>query len=172
MTPEIFLTNVLDPGLTFVAELGGPQPTDDVRRFLLCIALQESGPMLAARYQNSPSTSAGPARGFWQFERGGGVAGVLNHAASKALAAQACQALTVAANPAAVWRALEGHDLLAVAFARLLVFTDPHPVPVTEQAAWTCYCNRLWRPGKPHPETWPTNWRTASGAVTPPAREV
>ena len=167
MQPDVFLTRVLDPGLAFLASLQGPQPTNDIRRFLLCIALQESGPQLNARYQGSPSTSPGPARGWWQFEQGGGVAGVLRHAASATLSKQVCAELAVVADPASVWRAIEGSDLLAASFARLLVWTDPQPVPTTEDAAWDCYCNRLWRPGKPHPETLPGNWQTATQAVVP-----
>lgn len=165
MTPGTFLVGTIDPGLDFVADLAGPKPTDDVRRFLLAVALQESGKALTARYQNSPSGTPGPARGWWQFEQGGGVTGVLNHQASATLAKLACDALTIVNQPAAVWRALEGHDVLAATFARLLLWTDPQPVPTTEAAAWDCYAKRLWRPGAPHPETWPQNWATAGAAV-------
>jgi hypothetical protein len=65
----------------------------------------------------------------------------------------------------AVWRALEGHDVLAAAFARLLLWTDPYPVPLGREEAWTCYAKRLWRPGKPHPDTWGSNWEAAQAAV-------
>lgn len=164
MEPKAFLARVVDDGLDFLSSLGGPAPTENVRRFLLCIALQESGPNLDARYQSSPSSSPGPARGWWQFEQGGGVAGVLNHATSKALALQACTSLVVVAEPAAVWRSLEGNDLLSCTFARLLVLTDPKSVPSTEDVAWDYYL-RTWRPGKPHRDAWTTNWKTASEAV-------
>jgi hypothetical protein len=165
MKPEAFLTNVLDPGLRFLAELGGPKPSDDARRFLLCVALQESGSNLEARYQNSPSTSPGPARGWYQFEQGGGVHGVLQHAASKDRARQVCEALVVQAQDAAVWRALEGNDTLATCFARLLLWTDPPPLPTTEDEAWICYAERLWRPGAPHRDIWHDNWETASAVI-------
>jgi len=163
MSPDTFL-NLIDNGLEFLASLNGPQPTDAARRLLLAIAMQESGPKLDARYQNSPSPMPGPAKSFWQFEQGGGVTGVLNHSASRALAREACATLAVVADPAAVWRAMEGNDELACTFARLLVWTDPQPLPTTEAAAWECYL-RLWRPGKPHPETWPANWQAATTAV-------
>ena len=165
MTPEMFLTRVLDPGLAFLTSLGGPPPTAAARRFLVCIALQESGPKLDARYQGSPSTTPGAARGFFQFEQLGGVAGVLSHNASKALAASVCANLEVVASSAAVWRAIEGNDLLACAFARLLVWTDPQALPTTENTGWDCYM-RVWRPGKPHRDAWTPNWATASQAVT------
>lgn len=165
MTPDQFLVDILDPGLVFLASIEGPIPTDDVRRFLLCVALQESGATLTARYQNSPSPEPGPARGWYQFESGGGVKGVLTHGASSSLAKAACNHLHVVASQDAVWRALEGHDRLATVFARLLLFTDTHPVPTTASGAWDCYCNRLWRPGKPHPAMWVDNWRTADETV-------
>jgi hypothetical protein len=165
MQPSEFLRLILDPGLALLAELGSPLPSDDARRFLLAVALQESGPKLEARYQNSPSSSAGPARGWWQFEQGGGVLGVLTHAATRDRAAQVCDALFIQRNSAAVWRAIEGNDLLAASFARLLLWTDVPPVPTGEASAWTCYADRLWRPGKPHPETWGDNWSTATRTV-------
>lgn len=164
MTPDHFTTHVIDHGLLILKELGGPDLSDDARRLLLAIAQQESGASLNARYQNSPSSSPGPARGWWQFEQGGGVAGVLQHGATKALAARVCTHLSVVAASAAVWRALEGNDALASCFARLLVFTDPHPLPTNEGAAWECYL-RLWRPGKPHPDSWPKNWSVACSTI-------
>jgi hypothetical protein len=164
MAPDTFLTTIIDDGLAFVEGLGGPMPSDNARRLMLCIALQESGPNLEARYQNSPSSSPGPARGWWQFEQGGGVAGVLQHAHSRTLAAEACARVSVVAQAAAVWRAIEGHDTLSCVFARLLMWTDPAALPTAEDPAWDFYM-RLWRPGKPHRDTWGPNWRTASDAV-------
>jgi len=165
MTPDVFLTRILDPGLQFVASIGGPQPTTAARRFLLAVALQESGPALDARYQNSPAAVPGPARGWWQFEQNGGVNGVLTNPNSQALAQAACNQLFVAQNAAACWRAIEGHDLLATAFARLLLWTDPQPIPTTEQSGWDCYANRLWRPGAPRRADWTANWAIAQAAV-------
>ncbi|WP_199707465.1 hypothetical protein [Teichococcus wenyumeiae] len=65
--------------------------------------------------------------------------------------------------PAPVWRALEGHDLLAYALARLLLLTDPYAVPETVNAGWDCYAKGLWRPGKPHRDKWDTAWAYAVG---------
>jgi hypothetical protein len=164
MTPDNFLSSIVDPGLEVLHSLGGPGLSDDARRMLVAIALQESGPGLAARYQSSPGATPGPARGWWQFEQGGGVAGVLQHARSKDLAAKCCDVFTIVPAQAAVWRALEGHDGLATCFARLLLWTDPQAVPSSQQAGWDCY-QRNWRPGAPHPNNWPGNWQTASDAV-------
>lgn len=163
-SPAAFLADIIDPGLNFLSGIGGPTPSDNARRFLLAIAQQESGPNLDARYQGSPSTSPGPARGWWQFEQGGGVAGVLQHNSSKALAASLCQKLVVQCANAAVWRALEGHDLLAVGIARMLILTTPKALPTTESDGWSQYLD-LWRPGKPHQSVWPGNWSRADAAV-------
>lgn len=159
-----FLTEIIDNGLTFLSSVGGPQPTDDARRFLLAIAQQESGQALEARYQSSPGASPGPARGFWQFEQGGGVAGVLSHSSSSALASKVCASCIIVKQSSSVWRALEGHDLLATSFARLLILTHPKALPKTEQEGWSQYIN-LWRPGKPHIEVWPGNWSRADATV-------
>jgi hypothetical protein len=164
MNPEDFLSSIIDPGLALLLEMGGPSITNMARRMMLSIALQESGPGLSARYQNSPAASPGPARGWWQFEQGGGTAGVLQHSASRALALLACERFCVVNSPAAVWRALEGHDMLAVCFARLLLWTDPKPLPDNAASGWEYYL-RNWRPGKPHAQVWPGHWQTAMKAV-------
>lgn len=130
---------------------------DAARRWLLAVAMQESG------LKHRAQLGGGPARGWWQFEQAGAT-GVLRHAASAEHAAAACAAAVVAPDAASVWRAIEGHDRLATAFARLLLWTDPHPIPTEERAAWDCYL-RLWRPGKPHPQTWPEVWQRAVATV-------
>lgn len=164
MTPDNFLGKVIDPGLKILHHIGGPEQNDDVRRFLLCVALQESGPTLMARYQSSPAPEPGPARGWWQFEQAG-VNGVMSHSASRTLASTVCDWLVVVPDTRAVWRSLEGSSLLAAMFARLLLLTDPYSVPTEADDAWDCYANRLWRPGAPHPETWSDNWATADATV-------
>lgn len=164
MTPEHFLTSIVDPGMTLLAQLGGPRVSALSRRMLVAIAMQESGPSLVARYQHSPAVQPGPARGWWQFERMGGAAGVLTHASSRVWAQRLCEHCTVIPQPAAVWRALEGHDMLAAGFARLLLFTEPQPLPTTREEGWNQYM-RNWRPGKPHAGAWPSNWNSADVAV-------
>lgn len=164
MTPAQFLDDIIIPGLERLRGLGGPPISFEAKRMLLAIAMQEVGASLEARYQHSPAASPGPARGFWQFEQGGGVAGVLAHHASRTWAKALCEHCVVVGSPAAVWRALEGHDDLATGFARLLLWTDPRALPVTEQDGWDCYM-RNWRPGKPHPARWPDHWRRAHAAV-------
>lgn len=124
------------------------------RVMLLSIGLQES--RFEARYQklNDP-TKKGPARGFWQFEQGGGVKGVMNHSATSGHAHRICLERDVPFQPQSVWARLEIDDILACCFARLLLYSDPKPLPELEDrdAAWNLYV-RTWRPGKPHPDKW------------------
>ncbi len=107
----------------------------------------------------------GPAHGLWQFEKGGGVRGVLAHPASAAVARAVCQHQGVEPTERAVYDALVTDDVLACAFARLLLYTDPAPLPVPGQMrqSWDYY-ERNWRPGKPHPEKWPWVYQQAIGA--------
>lgn len=106
----------------------------------------------------------GPAMGFWQFESGGGVKGVMAHSAVSEIARRACHSRGVPFVQDAAWRALEEDDVLAAVFARLLMWADSAPLPVTPDAAWAMYA-RTWRPGKPHPDKWPSSWASAMSAV-------
>lgn len=109
---------------------------------LLAIGLQES----LFKYRRQMGN--GPARGWWQFERGGGTAGVLQHRASSALALDVCRARGVAAAVGDVHLNFENDDVLAAAFARLLLWTDPKTLPGLNDVdgAWQLYL-RTWRPG-------------------------
>jgi hypothetical protein len=102
--------------------------------------------------------------GLWQFERGGGVAGVLSHPKTGRLATAMAEARGVEANASAVHPALSRDDVLACVFARLLLWTDPRAMPSEMDAGWSCYL-RNWRPGKPHFHAWGDNWRLAQEAV-------
>lgn len=108
----------------------------------------------------------GPAKGFWQFERNGGVRGVVNHQASCSYAVQVCAEQGVPFNTTSIYNALEFDDVLAGAFARLLLWADPHPLPDIgdAQGAWDYYI-RNWRPGKPHRHTWDEFYQKATVAV-------
>jgi hypothetical protein len=127
----------------------------EARTMLLAIGLQES------RFDHRHQIG-GPARGFFQFERGGGVRGVLNHHASKQHAIVACRGLRyydMADN--AIYSAIEHNDTLACVFARLLLWTLPQRLPTTAEDGWAQYLD-AWRPGKPHPETWPAFYEQAA----------
>ena len=131
---------------------------------LYAIGLQES--RFTHRAQVIDGGGKGPARGYWQFERGGGVTGVLRHPSSRFWMNSVCNARNVPAQPMNVWLALETDDVLAAAAARLLLFTDPARLPaIGEQSEALRYYLRVWRPGKPQPSTWPECYETALKAV-------
>lgn len=155
---EAILATVINPALGWLATRG-VKSDDKARVMLLAITGQEADCQYRRQHGN------GPARGLWQFERLGGVAGVLSHKASMAHAEAACAARGVEPTATAAQAALERDDWLAAVFARLLLWTDPRALPDAEDAGWACYL-RNWRPGKPHPERWPENWRLAREAVT------
>lgn len=108
----------------------------------------------------------GPARGFWQFEQGGGVRGVLMHPSTTKLIAEVCRARNVQCNAPAVYRAIETDDVLACCMARLLLWTDAGRLPdvLDMDAAWLYYL-RTWRPGKPIFKTWPQFHNEARAAL-------
>ena len=122
--------------------------SNEAHVLLLAIGLQES--RFTTRRQIK-----GPARGFWQFEKNGGVKGVLTHASSKEHAEQICDFCLVEPDVGLVYRSLETDDVLAAGFARLLLYTDPKPLPEVGdfRGAWDYYI-RTWRPGEPHRHTW------------------
>jgi hypothetical protein len=148
---DSILHDAINPAL---AMLPVKMDSKEARVMMLSIGLQESEFM--NRVQKLNGGGRGPARSFWQMERGGGVHGVLNHDASKQLAREVCEKRKVAVTSLDVWNAMEFDDVLGAAFARLLLYTDPKRLPaVTDaEAAWLLY-ERVWRPGKPHPEKWP-----------------
>jgi len=145
------------------ALLPGIPFTPESNVLLLAIGLQES--RFTHRYQIK-----GPARGFWQFEAGGGTRGVLTHARTRTVADR----LVETRHPfilsyRRINEALAKDDGLACAFARLLLWTDPKPLPKLgePEQAWQYYL-RNWRPGKPHRKTWDDLYSRAWGAVSTP----
>lgn len=162
-TPEDFLAEAVEPALSLLPDA---MDSPEARAMLVAIALQES--RLAHRFQvvQGLPGAKGPARGLLQFEMGGGCAGVLRHAASRYWMHSVCKARGCEPMPKALWLAIENDDVLAAAAARLLLFTDPKCLPAIgdEGAAWTLY-TRVWRPGRPHPKTWPDLYQRAVDAV-------
>ncbi|MCD7096922.1 hypothetical protein [Stenotrophomonas sp. MMGLT7] len=169
--PATALARVIRPAL---ATLPARMTSAPAEVMILAIMLQES--RLAHRWQvvdlKRPEVK-GPARGLAQFELGtqvsrGGVWGIYQHAASRTYLQRACAARGVAFEPRAIWLALERDDILAAVCARLLLWTDPQALPALDDSgtAWALYI-RTWRPGKPKPETWTGNYRTALQAVAP-----
>lgn len=126
---------------------------------LIAIGLQES--RLHYRKQ-----IGGPAKGLWQFEKGGGVRGVMTHPSSVAYAKEILKERGYESTVQAAYDALEHDDILACVFARLLLWTDALPLPELEQSrrSWNLYL-RVWRPGKPHESTWPDFYDASCKAV-------
>lgn len=137
-----------------------PQKMDSkyARIQLAAIGYQETKYLTRLQY------GGGPARGFWQMEEAGGVHGVMNFKADGGniayLARSVCHARGVPFVRKAVWEAMATDDVLAAAFARLLMYTDSYALPKTEQEGWAMYL-RTWRPGKPHPKEWAASWAFA-----------
>ena len=155
------LQRAIAPGL---ALLPSQMDTPEARVMLLSIGLQES--RFATRLQ-----IGGPARGFWQCEEGtqasrGGIYGFYLHPASRYWLSSLCKARGVAFDPRAIYTAIATDDVLAAGVARLGLFTDPKALPTLSDAAgsWALY-QRVWRPGRPHAETWPTLHVQAVAAV-------
>lgn len=125
------------------------------RVMLYAIGLQESRFEHRRQLVGNPPRPAGPAKGFWQFERRGGCMGVIHHPASRYWMHRVCVMQDVPLQANALWNAIETNDLLAAAAARLLLFTDPRQLPELDdpRGAWNLYV-RTWRPGRPHRRTW------------------
>jgi hypothetical protein len=150
MTPEIHLATAINPALSVLPERMDSIPA---KAMLLAIAMQESG--LRHRAQ-----VGGPARGFYQFEPIG-VSGVQQHHATSEFSAGVNH--TFLYSPNDVYSAIEHNDALAAAYARLLLWSLPDALPggrMDMDEGWRIYV-KAWRPGKPHPERWASNWRAA-----------
>lgn len=133
----------------------------EARAMVTAICLQESA--LKHRRQ-----IRGPARGLAQFELIGCTEVMTGHA-TRDVAATVLDALLYAgASDLEVHSALEHNDVLAVCFARLLLWGDPARLPPEHDAesGWAYYLRR-WRPGKPRHEKWAANWEAAWSAVDP-----
>lgn len=163
--PSRINRDVLTPALSVLPRAFD---TPEARVLLLAIGLQES--KLKHRWQvvnaRRPDIK-GPARGLWQFEHGGGVTAVLMHPATHGYALRACELADVQPEPRPVWSWLSEDDELAAQFARLLLLSDPAPLPTLGKAqdAWDYYV-RNWRPGRPHSSTWNRNYQAAQQAIT------
>ena len=122
--------------------------TVQAKAMLLAIGLQES------RFEHRRQIG-GPAHGFWQFEAGGGVRGVLNHAQTSNAIRHVCSERGVKPTVNDCYEAIVDDDVLACAFARLLLYTVPGKLPNQDerQKGWEQYIEG-WRPGKPHRYTW------------------
>ena len=155
------LTLIVRPALRDAVALTGQTRlhTQLAEKYLLAIGLQES--RLLETLQRGAGGQAMPtlARGFWQFEKGGGARGVLRHASTewfRQLLSEADWPLDVDA----LHYMLAYNQHLAAVAARALLWTDSQALRDDEGYAWDYYM-RVWRPGKPHPSTWGAFWHEA-----------
>ena len=146
-----------------LALLPGRMDSPAARAMLLAIGLQES------KFTHRLQVPSGIAHGFWQFEKNGGVKGVLDHPVTSPIVTPICELLCYYAVSSVCYEAIVHNDVLACVFARLLLWTDPRALPAEHEhgKGWDIYRDQ-WRPGKPHPEAWPANffegWRLVKGA--------
>lgn len=154
---EIILRDIILPALAIL-----PPPMTSIRAQVMLLAIQAQEDPKQRRRQ----WPEGPARGLWQFERDGGVAGVLRHHRTREVAKDLCWRCGVAATVSAVYHSLDRDDVLAAGMARLLLWTLPGALPGRDQAeeGWQQYF-AAWRPGKPHREKWDANFEAAWDAV-------
>jgi hypothetical protein len=159
--PSIFVTSGLVPAMALL-----PPSLDsyDARRFLLAVAVQETDLVNRLQIGDDGRPITGHGRGWFQFERSG-IASLLSHEALTFLP-KLLKPLGYPPSLDVLHEAVAHNDVLACLLARLLLFTDPHPVPDDKETGWETYL-RLWRPGHPRPEKWPSSWGRADGAITP-----
>lgn len=150
MLPADFHARIIVPAARLFPFHDSPQ----VQRILLAIAGQESG------WRDREQVN-GPARGFWQFERGGAVHGVMQHAATVVELRRCCASLEIEFNEYVLYEAVAWNDSLAYAMARLLLWSDPAPLPDMQDELWELYL-RCWRPGNPKPLAWAGNWTVSA----------
>lgn len=127
---------------------------------ILAICMQES------RFTHRRQIG-GPAKSYAQFEMSGGILGVLKHPATQGYIRDVLAELDYDDDILTSYTAIEHNDVLCAAYARLLLWSDPAPLPVIGQdhTSWAYYL-RCWKPGKPHPDTWDAfydeAWRLAA----------
>lgn len=153
MRLEDALKKVVEPGLLLLPD---KMNTVEAKAMLLAIGLQES------RFEHRKQIW-GPDHGFYQFEKNGGVKGVVKHPAPNPFLATLDDTLGISE----IYNQIINDDEMSTVFARLLLYTDPAPLPkltCDPSESWKYYL-RNWRPGKPHRETWDTFWGQAVRAV-------
>ena len=159
MQPAVFFRDIVDPSLKKLTDWTGLVSDDKARVLVMAIAGQEGD----WQYRRQ---IGGPARSYWQFEMGGGVAGLLHVTSSKLKAV--CAALDVPFYGPDIFEAMAWNDTLACCMARLLLWSDYRPLPFLgdQPGGWQYYVQN-WRPGMPHPDRWPKCYGTAMSFVKP-----
>lgn len=183
MNPDSFYTRIVAPTLDYMAA----SPSINVpvsasaRVLVMAIAGQEG------RWKHRRQVGIGQynpqqvgARSCWQGEKTGGMILSVHHPETATKAAALLQSLDISEpnlnqwvmpTDQTIYEAIAWQDTLACGLARLLLWTDPAPLPdYWDKAAGWQYYERLWRPGAPHPETWSALHDQAMAAVGLPPK--
>jgi hypothetical protein len=165
--PEILVRDAIDPAHRFLSTLTGRAlDTPEARLFSLAISFQETD--VDDRIQVGDGGKLLPkyARSFWQFERMGGVAELIEHPKAGPLLKAICERLDIPCEVNLLHEAMAWNDFLAACMARLLFWIDPDPVPgLTDvDKAYQVY-DRRWRPGNKRPEDWPKSHAKAAKVI-------
>lgn len=149
-----YMVNIIDDA---VDDLGLKENKYCTFLMLLIAKCESDWTWTAQRLSNGKK---GAARGIWQFEKIG-IKGVLTHAKTKPIAKKLVSDLrkyrgllpnapSLQDNVNLIWAEIEYDDVLAAQFARLLLLTDPSPIPAYAYATKLYnYYIANWRPGKP-----------------------
>ena len=134
---------------------------------VLACGLQET------KFRDRRQIGGGPGRGFWQFERGGGVKGIVTHPDTRDYLRAALVALRyekAIGQTLMIYQALEHNDVLAAVMARLNLWWLPSALPKRDDVdgSWSQYI-KAWNPGAPHRSTWDNHYALAHSIVDPPA---
>jgi hypothetical protein len=153
--------DLLEPNLFALEPLIEVPVTLRALRFMTTIAGQES----AWKHRHQVG---GPAHGNFQFEKHGGCKEIMLNKRTRPRIQKVFEHVGEEFELNNAFALIETHDLIMVAFARLLVWQDPAPLPIMSVQAWNYYI-RNWRPGKPHPKSWRGLWDIA-GSIYPDDR--
>jgi hypothetical protein len=146
----MYIKTQVDIAINMLKGYKASMANENAIRLMYAIGFQES--RFLYRRQRG-----GPARGFWQFEKGG-IEAVLGHKTTGDIARDImCNMCMFDADADYIIQAIEYNDVLAAVFARLLLFTSPKLIPTfcmaNKDELWQYYLE-TWRPGKPRYETW------------------
>ncbi len=118
------------------------------RALMLAVGLQTS------RFEHRRQVQ-GAGRGFWGFDQSGAIHSVLQHPSTRGAIRYVLDKLRYDDSSWTSYVACESNDILAMSFARMLLWIVPGPLPVrgAHQAAWIYYCN-AFLPTAVNRETW------------------
>jgi hypothetical protein len=153
MTPSDFFHLIIAPGSEAVPMMMNTIPSQVL---LMAIAGQESA------WQYRIQIPSGEARSFWQLEQQGAIADVMADPNTAMVVSTFCDTYSISPDTATLFDAVAYNDTLAYLIARLALWQDSEPLPKVgdEESAWNYY-NAVWRPGDPHPDSWPAIYTQA-----------